>query len=122
MEGVSPPPASPARKVVRLWQSYNRRRWEFEKDVLGEQERAPFVCECTSADCLRGVELTMGEYEAAHMCPNWCAVRAGHMLPDDGGRIVIRLPHYWVVELAPLPGAGGPLPRAGSSRRDPGIT
>src|SRR5690349_10059874 len=81
MEPGLSPAATPARKIVRLWQSYNQRRWEFEKDVLGTDERAPFVCECTSADCLLPVELTMGEYEAAHMCPNWCAVLPGHLLP-----------------------------------------
>jgi hypothetical protein len=120
MERVSPPAASPARKNVRLWKAYNRRRWEFEKDVLACGQRAPFVCECTSASCLGVVELTMCEYEAAHMCPNWCAVRPGHMLADDGGRIVLREPHYWVVELAALRTAGQASVRGGSPRQASG--
>jgi hypothetical protein len=74
-----------------------------EKNVLPVDGRAPFVCECTSDDCLKPVELTMHEYEAAHMCDNWCAVLPGHVLSDDGGRIVFRQPHFWVVELSPLP-------------------
>ena len=69
--------------------------------MLRTDERAPFVCECTSEDCLQAVELTMYEFEAAHMCPNWCAVKPGHILPDDGGRVIIREPHFWVVELPP---------------------
>jgi hypothetical protein len=96
------PAQTPARKVVSAWHGYNRRRWEMEKDVLPVGERAPFVCECTSDACLHAVELTMHEWEAAHMCPTWYAVRPGHMLPDDGGRIVLCEPHFWVVELALL--------------------
>src|SRR5205814_10143700 len=102
MQNRSLPPQTPARKIVRLWQSHNQRRWELEKDVLLVDERAPFVCECTSDACLRPVALTMHEYEAAHMCPNWYAVLPGHLMPDDGARIVIRQPHFWVVELSPL--------------------
>jgi hypothetical protein len=101
VQEISTPAATPARKVVRLWQSHNRRRWDWEKDVLRTDERAPFVCECTSEDCFQPVELTMYEFEAAHMCPNWCAVKPGHILPDDGGRVIIREPHFWVVELPP---------------------
>jgi len=52
----------------------------------------------------------MREFEAAHMCPNWSAVRPGHMLPDDGGVVLVREPHFWVVELNPLP-ARDPLGR-----------
>jgi hypothetical protein len=111
MERVSPP----ARKIVRVWQSHNQRRWELERDVLPGDERAPFVCECTSPECLMAVELTMRDYETAHMCPNWCAVRPGHILPDDGGRVVLRQPHHWVVELAPLPDWRRPLTRGGLS-------
>jgi hypothetical protein len=105
MQHLEPPVPTPTRKVVSAWQGYNRRRWEFEKDVLSVDERAPFVCECTSDACLDALELTMYEYEAAHMCATWCAVRPEHTLDDDGRRIVIREPHFWVVELVPLPSA-----------------
>jgi hypothetical protein len=101
VQEISTPAATPARKIVRLWQSHNRRRWDLEKGVLRTDERAPFVCECTSEDCLQAVELTMYEFEAAHMCPNWCAVKPGHILPDDGGRVIIREPYFWVIELPP---------------------
>lgn len=108
MQEFVSPPATPARKGVHRWQAHNRRHWEFEKELLATDERAPFVCECTSADCLQAVELTMHEYEAAHMCPNWCAVRPAHILPDDGGRVIMREPHFWVVELVPLPASSIP--------------
>jgi hypothetical protein len=103
MQQLEPPAQTPARKFVSAYRGYNRRRWELEKDLLPVDERAPFVCECTSDDCLNAVELTMHELEAAHTCPTWCVVRPGHVLPDDGGRVVLREPHFWVVELAPLP-------------------
>jgi hypothetical protein len=104
----SPPTTASARKAVRLWQEHNRRRWELEKDILAPDDRAPFVCECTSGDCLRPVALTMHEYEAGHMCPNWCVVRPGHVRPDDRGRVIMREPHFSVVELAPLPATIAP--------------
>jgi hypothetical protein len=106
MKHASLPARTPARKVIRLWQSHNQRRWDVEKDLLPIDERAPFVCECTSEECLKPVMLTMHEYEAAHMCPNWCAVLPGHLLSDDGARVVFRESHFWVVELAPLAVAG----------------
>jgi hypothetical protein len=109
------PAATPARKIVRLWQSYNLRRWDLEKDVLPIDERAPFVCECTSDDCLEPVEMTVHEFEAAHMCPNWCAVLPGHMLADDGGRIVFQEQHFWVVELSALAAQPTAFAQAGSA-------
>jgi hypothetical protein len=102
MQQLESPVPTAARKIVSAWQRHNVRRWEFEKDVLPVDEDAPFVCECTSDACCHAVELTMYEFEAAHMCPTWCAVRPGHMLPDDGGRVVMREQRFWVVELAPL--------------------
>jgi|1186.fasta_scaffold350977_2 hypothetical protein len=112
------PAVTPARKIVGLWQSHNQRRWEMEKDVLPTDERVPFVCECTSDDCLEALELTLYEFEAAHMCSNWCAVLPGHMLADDGGRIVFQEPHFWVVELSALPpGQASSFVEARSARR-----
>jgi hypothetical protein len=84
------------------WQAYNQRRWRFERELLGVDERAPFVCECTSDDCAQAVELTMLEFEAAHMCPAWTAVVPGHLVDGDGSRVLTRHPHFWVVELYPV--------------------
>jgi hypothetical protein len=97
------PPATPARKAVRLWQLHNRRRWALEKEVLSGEARAPFVCECTSDQCVEMVELTMGEFEDVHVRGDRCAVAPGHVLPDDGGRVVVQAERYWVVELLDLP-------------------
>jgi hypothetical protein len=100
---TSSPAAAPSRKNVTAWRGYNRRRWELEKEVLPLEEAAPFVCECTSATCLQCVDLTMPEFESAHMCPSWCAVRPGHTLPADGSSVVARHRRFWVVELQPTP-------------------
>lgn len=42
----APPVLGDRRKNTTIWAAYNSRRWRFEKDVLGLDERAPFVCEC----------------------------------------------------------------------------
>jgi hypothetical protein len=104
MHDARTPAQTPARKAIGAWRGHNRQRWQFEKAVLSIDERAPFTCECTSDECLGLVELTMKEYEAAHMCPNWYAVLPGHVLPDDGGRVVLREPHFWAVEMRALHG------------------
>ena len=85
-------------KYVPAWRFYNERRWALEKDFLGVDERAPFVCECTSGECVDVVCLTMFEFEAAHMAENWYAVLPGHMVPDDSSHVVVEHPHFWVVE------------------------
>jgi hypothetical protein len=94
--------AAPLRKCVSTWRAYNDRRWRFEKDLLPQDVRAPFVCECTSDDCLRAVELTMLEFEAAHMSRSWTAVIPGHTVAGDGSRVLTKHPHFWVVELYPV--------------------
>jgi hypothetical protein len=98
----APPAVGDRRKNTTAWAGYNRRRWRFEKDVLELDEQAPFVCECTSAACLGVVNMTMMEFEAAHMCPNWRAVRPGHLMPDDAAEVIVRHEHFWVVELGRL--------------------
>jgi hypothetical protein len=92
------------RKNTSAWASYNHRRWRMEKDVLDLDERAPFVCECPSATCLSAVMLTMMEFEAAHMCPSWRAVAPGHVMLDDATEVIVRHPHFWVIELGTFRG------------------
>ena len=60
------------------------------------------MCECTSDECVQAVELTMLEFEAAHMCPTWTAVIPGHLVGGDGSRVLMKHPHFWVVELYPV--------------------
>lgn len=97
---MTAPPQTPGyRKNVMLWRAHNQRRWQLERDVLAADERAPFVCECTSGDCLSAMQLTMFELEAAHLRPNWTAVLPDHVMTDDRNEVIVRYDHYWVVEL-----------------------
>jgi hypothetical protein len=105
MKHFESPPDTPTRKAIRLWQAHNRRHWELEKDILSGHDRAPFVCECTSDGCVQPIMLTMQEYETGHMSPGWCVVHPAHVLGDDGGRVIMREPHFWIVELTALPAA-----------------
>ena len=102
---VSQPPLSsfPFRKNVEAWCRYNRRRWRLERFVLEDDDRAPFVCECTSGDCMHALLLTVREFEAAHMAPGWLAVIPGHVMEDDNIDVLIEQPEFWVVELHPFP-------------------
>lgn len=104
---------SEARKYVQTWQAYNHRRWRFEKDVLPAGERAPFVCECTDETCLRALEMTLSEFESAHMCPTWTVVIPGHLMDGDGTRVLAKHPSFWVVGMFALtaPQADACLPR-----------
>jgi hypothetical protein len=97
---VTAPPRTPTyRKNVATWRAHNQRRWEFERDVLPAEARAAFVCECTSGACLQPVELTLFDFEAAHLLATWTAVLPDHVMPDDAAVIVLRYPTHWIVEL-----------------------
>jgi hypothetical protein len=51
---------------------------------------------------VQAVELTMLEYEAAHMCHAWTAVIPGHVMGGDGNRVLTKHPHFWIVELSAM--------------------
>jgi hypothetical protein len=97
MQHARPPAAAPAHDILNLSRAHNERRWLLEKGVVQHDERAPFVYECASRDCVRLIELTMHEFEAVHMCPNWHAVPPGHAsLADEV--VLLREDHFWIVE------------------------
>ena len=92
------PDPSPAQDTIQLFRAHNQRRWALEKDVVALEERVPFVCECANADCFQPIGLTMHEFEAAHMCPNWHAVLPGHADSADE-TVLVRDDHFWTVEV-----------------------
>lgn len=106
---TAPPADTPVRKCMSTWHACNRRRWLFEKE-LADGGRVAFVCECTSGECHRAVELTLLEFEAAHICPGWTAVIPGHLMDGDGSRVVSQYATFWVVELYPLDAEGSSAP------------
>jgi hypothetical protein len=103
LEAGVPSPDAPQprnfRKNVAVWRGYNARRWAFEHDSLRPGERLPFVCECTSGECLRPLELTADEWRSAHARPDRLTVLPRHVMPDDAGTVVEQADHFWVVQL-----------------------
>ena len=101
---------SPAKR-----QAYNQRRWALEKDSVPPDGRVPFVCECVDEACMSPLELTLEEYEAAHMCPDWTAVLPDHLI-DDGihAHVLAKHPHFWVVECRTATRGEGEMATAGS--------
>ena len=95
------PIQTPERKNVRQWLEHNRRRWAMESVIIPDDERAPYVCECTSGACFGAIELTALEYEEAHLSPNWLAVLPEHVMPDDETPVVVKYPRFWVLEYKP---------------------
>ncbi|HET6848413.1 MAG TPA: hypothetical protein VFH74_06115 [Gaiellales bacterium] len=98
MERARPPDPGPAQDNVHSFRAHNERRWALEKDVAALEERVAFVCECRSSDCFQPIGLTIQEFEAAHMCPNWHAVLPGHA-DSAGETVLVREHQFWIVEL-----------------------
>jgi hypothetical protein len=94
-----PHPPYPFRKNVEAWRRYNRRRWRLERFVLGDAECTPFVCECTSGECMHALLLTVREYEVAHTSADWLAVLPGHVMEGDNTEVIVKRPEFWVVQL-----------------------
>jgi hypothetical protein len=84
-------------KNEQAFRAHNERREQFEKDVLEEDELAPFVCECADTSCWAAVSLTVDEFEAAHHPQNHYSVLPGHVMPEFE-RVVERRERYWIVE------------------------
>jgi hypothetical protein len=83
-------------KNEQTFRAYNERREQFEKAVLGEDELAPFVCECADTSCWAVMALSVEEFEAAHDCENHYSVVPGHVMPEFE-RVVERHDRYWIV-------------------------
>ena len=84
-------------KNEQAFRDHNNRRVEFERQTAGGEEPVPFVCECGDPDCVDGVELTVGEYIAAHAAPNRFVIKPGHIFPD-AERVAEQCDRYWLVD------------------------
>jgi hypothetical protein len=92
-------------KNEMAFRDYNNRRVAVEQEAIAVDENlqedvAPFVCECGSADCIGALMITVGEYETVHSAPNRFLVKPDHIYPDVEF-IAERHEHYWVVEKHP---------------------
>ena len=88
-----------ARRVEKNEQTFrvhNGRREQFEEGLLGEDELAPFICECADTSCWAAMELTVEEFDAAHASENHYSVLPGHVMPEFE-RVVKRHGRYWIV-------------------------
>src|SRR5947209_15657615 len=69
-------------KNEQTFRAHNERREQFEKELLGEDEIAPFICECADTSCWAAVQLTVEEFESSHDSENHYAVLPGHVMPE----------------------------------------
>jgi hypothetical protein len=95
-------------KNEQAFRDHNNRRVAFEEGTVASDEPIPFVCECGDPECVDGVELTVGEYIAAHSAANRFTVKPDHVFPD-AERVAERGERFWVVEKLTLE-AGAPNP------------
>jgi hypothetical protein len=84
-------------KNEQAFRDHNNRRVEFERTTGDSEEPVPFVCECGDPECVDGVELTVGEFMAAHSAPNRFVIKPGHVFPDVE-RVSGRGDRYWTVD------------------------
>jgi hypothetical protein len=59
-----------------------------------------FVCECSLADCVEALTLTLDEYEAIRVNPRWFVVAPDHLVPETERLVRIEAGRYAVVEKA----------------------
>ena len=57
-----------------------------------------FVCECSLADCVEALTLTIEEYEAIRVDPSWFVVAPDHVVPDTERLVRTVEGRYAVVE------------------------
>jgi hypothetical protein len=79
----------------------------------GREGELSLVCECGDEDCMSGIQLSVGEYEAVRAVETQFVVIRGHERPDVED--VVDMAENWVVvqkrgEAAQI--AGGTDPRA----------
>ena len=68
-----------------------------EENALDGVRPVPFLCECADVDCRGRVEITTGDYDAAHIDPDQYVILPGHPT-IDGEEIVEDNVTYLVVE------------------------
>jgi hypothetical protein len=96
------PSAARAAKNESVFREVNERIRELG-EVFGVEERASFVCECSSPGCIAAVQATLDEYQTVRAKPRRFLVARGHVNPDLE-RIVTQTDRYTVVEKIGLAG------------------
>jgi hypothetical protein len=90
------PSAARAAKNESVFREVNERIRELEEG-FGAEEKASFVCECSSPGCTLAVSATLDEYRTVRAEPRRFLVARGHVNPDLE-RIVTQTDRYSVIE------------------------
>jgi hypothetical protein len=71
-----------AEENEQAFQAHNERRAALEEaGGIPDDEPVPFVCECDSTECVKAIEVPLGEYERAAGPPDRFLVAPGHQDP-----------------------------------------
>jgi hypothetical protein len=84
-------------KNEEAFRRHNRRRKTLEREAVGDDEAAPFVCECGTADCVTAILLSAEEYDQAHITSEHFTVAPGHVFPEFE-TVVDEHADYWVIK------------------------
>ena len=92
-------PQPPARARVARNEAVFREVNERIREVTAHwasEDAAAFVCECSRADCVETLTLTVNEYESVRADPRWFVVAPDHVdlrvervVREDGARFVV---------------------------------
>ncbi|MBV8599051.1 MAG: hypothetical protein JO017_09535 [Actinobacteria bacterium] len=98
------PTAARAAKNEGLFREVNERIVELEENFgRRPDERTEFVCECSIADCIERVPLTLEEYQSVREQATYFLVVPGHV-DEEHERVIKDGGHYFVVEKTGLAG------------------
>ena len=70
------------------------------RGLTESDDTSEYLCSCGQRDCSESIELTLGEFGAAHGSDNHFIVAPGHYLPEIE-EVVARQDRYWVVRKKP---------------------
>jgi hypothetical protein len=63
-----------------MYRRANERLESAVEEMVSDEDRIPFVCECADDDCLGRVELTLAEYSAVRSSDNRFFILPGHLM------------------------------------------
>ena len=95
-----PVPASRAQRIADnegRFREVNDRLVRGLRELVSDDERVDFVCECGDLACRAGVALDLAEYERVRSDSRTFAVVPGHHIPDIED-VVENNDRFWVVE------------------------
>ena len=80
-----------------LFRTANERLQERVEGSVTQEQRVPFVCECTDDLCMARVELTLDEYALVRADENHFLIVPGHPMMERE-KVAAKNAHFWIVE------------------------